>query len=218
MKFPSLRNPGTGGGIKYAALLTLSLVLAVFVVPRLFVDFVPGRLLSLPHQQHSGHVRLDTYYAPEENLESIDVENLRQAHSSVEMFAYSLTDQEVIAALKYAATHGTIECLYLDNEQTANELRRPDLRTALLDLAATPNVTVRVKRSRVLQHTKAYVIDTWLLREGSANFSPSALRQQDNDLLLTDDMDAIKAFELSFQLAWNRPDNVSLQDFARGVE
>lgn len=203
---------------KYAALLILSLVLAVFVVPRVFLAYVPGRLLALSRQQHAEKVLLESHYAPEENLERVDVAKLRHAKMSIEMFAFSLTDREVIDALKYAATRGVIVCLYLDNEQTANELHRPDLRAALLDLAATPNATVRVKRSRVLQHTKAYVIDTQLLREGSANFSPSALKQQDNDLLLTDDMQAIRTFELSFQLAWNRPDNVSLLDFARGQE
>jgi len=109
-------------------------------------------------------------------------------------------------------------CVYLDNEQTENELRRPDLRSALLDLAATPNVAIRVKRSRVLQHTKAYVIDTRLLREGSANFSRSALMQQDNDLLLTNDDAAIIGFEHSYQLAWGRPDNVPLAQFAQSGE
>lgn len=214
---PPNRKTGTNG-LKYAALLILSLVLAVFVVPRVFLAHAPARIFSFTHQQRTVPVLLETHYAPEENLERIDVDKLRKAHSSIEMFAFSLTDQEVISALKYAATHGAIVCLYLDNEQTANELRRPDLRAALLDLAATPNATVRVKRSRVLQHTKAYVIDTQLLREGSANFSPSALKQQDNDLLLTDDMQAIRAFEMSYQLAWNRPDNSSLEEFARGEE
>lgn len=214
---PSNRKP-VANNLKYAALLILSLVLAVFVVPRVFLAHVPTRIFSFTRQQHTATVLLETHYAPEENLERIDVDKLRHARVSIEMFAFSLTDQQVIASLKYAATHGAIVCLYLDNEQTANELRRPDLRAALLDLAATPNATVRVKRSRVLQHTKAYVIDTQLLREGSANFSPSALKQQDNDLLLTDDMQAIRAFEMSYQLAWNRPDNFSLEEFARGVE
>jgi len=121
----------------------------------------------------------------------------------------------IIATLKDAALHGTIVSVYLDNEQTASELRRPRLRDALLDLANTRNVRVLVKRSRILQHTKAYVVDTSLLREGSANFSPSALKQQDNDLLMTGDQDAINSFEKYYRVAWERPDNIPLSEFAR---
>ena len=51
---------------KYAALLILSLVLAVFVVPRVFLAYVPGRLLALSRQQHAEKVLLESHYAPEE--------------------------------------------------------------------------------------------------------------------------------------------------------
>jgi phosphatidylserine/phosphatidylglycerophosphate/cardiolipin synthase-like enzyme len=160
---------------------------------------------------------IETHYSPEENLESIDVRSLRASRSSIEMFAYSLTDLVVIDALKYAAEHGAAESIYLDKEQTENELRRPALRAALLNLAATPNVTIRVKTSRILQHTKAYVIDRAVLREGSANFSPSALKQQDNDLFLTNETNAVQNFENAFQQAWNRRDNIELSTFAQNV-
>lgn len=209
----------SGGSVRFAVFMFFFVVLAVFVLPRALKPYIPARLFAQTPRAAAFNRRfLATYYSPEENLERIDVSTIRRAHSSIEMFAYSLTDHEIIDALKYAATRGVIVCLYLDNEQTASELRRADLRDKLLDLAQTPNVTVRVKRSRVLQHTKAYVIDTWLLREGSANFSPSALKQQDNDLLLTDDADAIRAFEGSFQLAFQRPDNLTLAEFAQGEE
>jgi phosphatidylserine/phosphatidylglycerophosphate/cardiolipin synthase-like enzyme len=190
------------------AFLLSVLVLVIFVLPR-----------CLPATRRHGasptRTMLETHYSPEENLERIDLANLGEAHTSIELFGYSLTDGAIIATLKDVALHGTIVSVYLDNEQTADELRRPGLRDALLDLATTQNVRVLVKRSRILQHTKAYVVDTRLLREGSANFSPSALKQQDNDLLMTDDQDAISSFELSYRVAWERPDNIPLSEFAR---
>ena len=96
-----------------------------------------------------------------------------------------------------------------------NELRRPDLREELLDLAATRKVNVQVKRSRVLQHTKGYIIDSRLVREGSANFSPSALKRQDNTLVLTNDAEASRSFEHSYEIEWNRQDNIPLLQFDR---
>jgi phosphatidylserine/phosphatidylglycerophosphate/cardiolipin synthase-like enzyme len=203
--------------LKYLSLIVVGLVLAL-VLPRVLRGHMPEGISTALAPRCDTRSQLDVHYAPQEDLERIDVDTLRQAHSSIEFYGYSLTDEPVIAALKYAALKGAIVCVYLDNEQTENELRRPDLRSALLDLAATPNVAIRVKRSRVLQHTKAYVIDTRLLREGSANFSRSALMQQDNDLLLTNDDAAIIGFEHSYQLAWGRPDNVPLAQFAQSGE
>ena len=77
-------------------------------------------------------------------------------------------------------------------------------------LAATPNVEVRIKHSRVLMHLKSYAVDGRTLRSGSANFSPSALKRQDNDLLLTRDAATVRRFELDFNQLWARPDNERL--------
>lgn len=203
--------------LKYLSLIVVGLVLAL-VLPRLLRDHMPKGISTALVPRCKTQVYLELKHSPDSHLERIDVDTLRQAHSSIEFYGYSLTDEPVIAALKYAALKGAIVCVYLDNEQTANELRRPYLRAALLDLDATPNVTIRVKGSRELQHTKAYVIDTRLLRTGSANFSWSALERQDNDLLLTDDSNAIISFETGYQLAWGRPDNVPLAQFAQSGE
>ena len=78
-------------------------------------------------------------------------------------------------------------------------------------LAATPNVEVKIKHSRVLMHLKSYEVDGQTLRSGSANFSPSALKRQDNDLVLTRDSASVRRFELDFDQLWARPDNERLQ-------
>lgn len=78
-------------------------------------------------------------------------------------------------------------------------------------LAATPNVEVKIKHSRVLMHLKSYAVDGQTLRSGSANFSASALKHQDNDLVLTHDASSVRRFELDFNQLWARPDNERLQ-------
>ncbi|MGI4831357.1 MAG: phospholipase D-like domain-containing protein [Janthinobacterium lividum] len=52
--------------------------------------------------------------------------------------------------------------------------------TAIL-LAA--GIEVRVKGARDLMHLKSYAVDGRLLRSGSANWSPTGLKRQDNDVL-----------------------------------
>ncbi|MCG4938652.1 phospholipase D-like domain-containing protein, partial [Parabacteroides merdae] len=46
-------------------------------------------------------------------------------------------------------------------------------------------------------------IDGKLLRTGSANFSASGLKRQDNDLLITDDRRIVDAFDRTFEAIWD---------------
>ncbi len=87
----------------------------------------------------------------------------------------------------------------------------PGTEAVIARLAATPNVEVRIKHSRVLMHLKSYAVDGQTLRSGSANFSASALKHQDNDLVLTHDAASVRRFELDFDQLWSRPDNERLQ-------
>jgi len=57
---------------------------------------------------------------------------------------------------------------------------------------------VRIKKRGPLMHLKAYAVDGVLLRTGSANLSPSGLKQQDNDLIILRDPAAAARFEARF--------------------
>jgi phosphatidylserine/phosphatidylglycerophosphate/cardiolipin synthase-like enzyme len=51
-------------------------------------------------------------------------------------------------------------------------------------------------------HMKAYAVDRARLRTGSGNFSRSGLSRQDNDLVVTDDSEAVGRFERDFEKIW----------------
>ena len=114
----------------------------------------------------------EIHYAPVENLEHIDIELIRSATKSVDMAAFTFTDWAIIAALKEAQTRGVPIRILLD----------PSQRQADAKLAEMKDVVRLKKRGSPYMHLKAYSIDGTLLRTGSANFSPSGLKQQDNDL------------------------------------
>jgi phosphatidylserine/phosphatidylglycerophosphate/cardiolipin synthase-like enzyme len=100
---------------------------------------------------------------------------------------YTLTDWAIIAALKDARVRGVTIRIALD----------PSVRQAYDKLADMADV-VRVKKRGPLMHLKAYAIDGALLRTGSANLSPSGLKQQDNDLIILRDPVAVAKFEVRF--------------------
>ena len=189
----------------------------------------------------SAGAALETHYSPTENLEHYDLALLRSAHKSIDLCGFSFTDAEVGDAIAGAASRGVKVRVYLDRGQSDEEIDRvarhggprpsgrkrnveyadglfdeqeiadPASEAVIQRLAATPNVEVRIKHSRVLMHLKSYAVDGRTLRSGSANFSPSALKRQDNDLLLTRDAATVRRFELDFNQLWARPDNERLQ-------
>lgn len=144
------------------------------------------------------------HFAPFENLERIDVALIRQARSTIDLAAYTLTDVAVIEALAERARSGVALRILLYAGQIYD---RPGSRpaTALQDLQATPGVEIRLKpENEPLMHLKAYHIDGRWLRTGSANFSASGLKQQDNDLVILDTPSVVAAFQKAFETLWQR--------------
>jgi PLD-like domain len=83
-----------------------------------------------------------------------------------------------LQALKRAADRVVKVRIYLDGTQFAE--REPT--KVFEELAHTPGVEIRVKRSRgAPMHLKSYEIDSRILRTGAANFSASGLKRQDNE-------------------------------------
>ena len=177
---------------------------------------------------------VQVHYAPFENLERVDTDLLSQAHSTIDLAAYSLTDYAVAQALIAAAQRGVHVRIYRDATQAAGETAHAEKSAAnpkrranrdpeddvpndadsadiLRRLCSTPNITVRIKHSHTLMHLKAYAVDGAFLRTGSANFSPTGEKRQDNDLILFHNAAAAAHFRQDFDRLWSRPDNESAQ-------
>ena len=153
------------------------------------------------------------HYAPRENLESVDAQEIGRAELSIDMAAYVLSDPRLIEALTVAAERGVLIRLYLDKSQFAEHgPTRGGLVEALL---AHPNVVARVKCEGVLMHLKAYAVDGAVLRTGSGNFSRSGLAAQDNDAIFLTDPVIVDAFEGNFERIWARAQNVGALDASR---
>jgi phosphatidylserine/phosphatidylglycerophosphate/cardiolipin synthase-like enzyme len=143
-------------------------------------------------------------YAPESNLERSEIETLRAAKVSVDVAMYSFTDRELAAELVRLARSGVRVRVYRDATESMQENQRGSSTTATL-LAG--GVEVRVKASRELMHFKSYVIDGTLLRTGSANWSPTGLKRQDNDVHYEVDKTLATLFETRFEAMWDRATN-----------
>jgi hypothetical protein len=153
-----------------------------------------------------------TYYSPDTNLETLDVAALGTARHSIDLAAFSLTDQAIIAKLADRASHGVAVRIYLDRGELQSECRGDATcaRSPIHALIGLPGVEIRVKYSKVLMHLKSYVVDAAIERDGSANFSEQGEYRQDNSAIFTTAQSAVVGFEQKFQAMWSRKDNLSV--------
>jgi phosphatidylserine/phosphatidylglycerophosphate/cardiolipin synthase-like enzyme len=98
----------------------------------------------------------------------------------------------VVEALNAAERRGVMIRIVLDPHERHDFVRLSDL-----------SDNVRIKPFGPLMHLKAYAIDGELLRTGSANFSASGERQQDNDLVVIRDARAAAKFDAHFERMWD---------------
>ena len=143
-------------------------------------------------------------YSPGTNLERVSWSSSRpQPAQSM----YSFTDRELAEELAALARKGVRIRVYRDREQFSQEMQFGGLTTTSILLAA--GIEVRVKGARDLMHLKSYAIDGRLLRSGSANWSPTGLKRQDNDVLYESLPEAVERFGRKFEEMWSKASNTT---------
>jgi len=155
--------------------------------------------ISLPIAACQADPAPQIHYAPSENLEHIDVELIDGAQHEIDMAAYVLTDVAVIHALIRAAERGVAIriVLYVPQIPAGGYVLGQ-----LESLRDTAGISIRYRETGPLMHLKNYAIDGRILRTGSANFSASGLKHQDNDLIVIESADAVAGFRAQFERVW----------------
>jgi phosphatidylserine/phosphatidylglycerophosphate/cardiolipin synthase-like enzyme len=151
----------------------------------------------------------EIHFAPEENLENVDIPLINGARKAVDVAVYTFTDRKLADALVTAAGRGVQVRIYRDREQFQSEQNRGGQVLAIL--SHQPNIEIKVKASRDLMHDKAFEVDNRILRDGSGNWSLSAAHYQDNEIRVTDNPLEVNAFEQTFSAMWSRTDNEVIQ-------
>ena len=88
---------------------------------------------------------VEIHYAPQEDLERIDVDVIDNAERWIDMAAYVLSDPFVIEALRDAADRGVTIRIYLDKSQYSQH--GPRNGGPIGELLAFPNVFARASKA-----------------------------------------------------------------------
>ena len=165
----------------------------------------------LERAPRSGSAVEEDHFSPEENLEQLDLAQIDNARRSLDIAMYAFTDRYLAEAVLRAAHRGVQVRLYRDHSEYEDEehnVGRRDGSSTSSMFRGERNIQVRVKRNRELMHMKTYCVDGALLRDGSANWSPSGLKRQDNNARFTSDDRQVRNFENAFEGMWVRDNEV----------
>ena len=151
------------------------------------------------------------YYGPAPGFDQIDIQLINRARQRIDFALYSISNAGVIEALSDAAKRGVKLRIYIEPSQRG--MFDSKLPPAFATLLRHPNVQAKFKAAEHdLMHFKTYHVDGRVLRSGTANFTTSALRRQDNDIVIYESPQAVAAFISVFEKMWARSDNAT---FAR---
>jgi phosphatidylserine/phosphatidylglycerophosphate/cardiolipin synthase-like enzyme len=193
-------------------------VIPLFVLVALVLCTVQCGPNSSPARQlvvgpEAGSATAENHFSPFENLEQIDRQHLLGAQHTLDIAMYAFTDQYLAEAVLDRARAGVQVRIYRDHDQFDQEQRRSnDRRSSTTEMfAGQRNIQIRVKGSRELMHLKSYLVDGRELRTGSANWSPTGEKRQDNNAHFTTDPQQVKVFQSAFDQMWQRDENQRVQ-------
>ena len=202
-----------------ATALTVTLVAGGYQYVRTHsLPWVQPMLATAPTADTNGF----EHFSPAENLERLEMAQLRTAaerarrsNAPLKIAMYAFTDRAVAELLIQEADRGKAVELYRDGEQYENEERnaarfRDRSTTGLFRSHRNIHIRVKPPSRSDLMHLKAWSNGT-VLREGSANWSPAALKRQDNNVRFTSNGEEVQSFLNRFEAMWNRPTNLVIQ-------
>jgi len=138
-------------------------------------------------------VLLESYFSPDDGVLDHLVALVAEADTSITIMAFSFTSDELSAAVLDKARQGVIVQIVMDEQQAASNQggEYENLRNAGLD--------VRLDGSSGQMHHKVIIIDGDTVSFGSYNFSNSAERRNDENVIIAHDPSLAGEFMAEFE-------------------
>lgn len=140
-----------------------------------------------------GDVFVENYFSPDDRISPRLVRMISEARSSVELLAYSFTSDPLAKALQARAAAGLLVRGVFDKDMARNNTGSDflALKQAGLD--------VRLDGNAGLMHHKVIIIDRAVVIFGSYNFTASADRRNDENIVVIHDAQVAQQFLAEFE-------------------
>lgn len=151
-----------------------------------------GQPTPRPHVTVDG-TQLDIYFSPDDHPQAALLDLLNKATSSVYFLAYSFTSDPLGEAIRQRATAGILVSGVMDADQVATN------KGTEYDAFRSAGLDVRLDGERGLMHDKVLIIDEEIVVLGSYNFTASAEKYNDENLIVIHSPEIARQFLREFR-------------------
>jgi len=142
------------------------------------------------HQNHT-----EVYFSPGESCRQAIIALIRSAERVLRICVFTITDNAIVAEI-LAATHRGVEVKVITDDEKQYD------HGSDIHLMRSSGITVHCDNSPSHMHHKFAVADSKRVLTGSYNWTHSAARANQENIVLTDERSAIEAFTSEFDHLW----------------
>lgn len=183
--------------------LGLAMVLLALALPNLRTLPVPAQGPATPHRPEAGATGTEAqasdtavYFSRADDPRGAILAELGRAQQSVLVAMYTFTDRELAAALVAAQQRGAQVQVYLDRTMATS---RDSVAFGLMQAG----VPVRISSNPKIMHNKFAVLDGATVLTGSYNWTLSAWKYNDENLLVLRRPDLAQRYAERFRQLWD---------------
>ena len=156
------------------------------------LDFTPNEQLTIQG------VRIENYFGPEKDIAPTIARTVARAQEAILFMSFSFTDERVGEAILGRADAGVaVQGVFETTGSESQYSYYPAMRDA-----GIPNLQVRQDGNSFIMHHKVIIIDWETVIFGSFNFSESANRRNDENVLIIQDPTFASFFIEEFSTVW----------------
>jgi len=156
---------------------------------------------SIDSIRHSSSVLSDSYFSPGIECVNKIIALLTKAKTSVDICVFTISDNKISEAIKSAHERGVKIRIVSDNDK-AN-----DLGSDIFSLAKC-KVNIKIDRSPNHMHHKFAIFDEKQLVNGSFNWTRSASKYNQENIVVSNDSNLIRSFSRVFDKLWYESEKV----------
>ena len=139
--------------------------------------------------------KTEVYFSLSDNPQKEIIKNINQAQAFINIAMYIFTDREIAIPLVKARERGVRVRLYLDQDQV-------DYKYSQSRFLVQKGIKTRISTNNYIMHNKFAIIDNRILLTGSYNWTFSANRRNDENLMVIDDPEIIARYQNQFEKLW----------------
>jgi len=148
----------------------------------------------LPTQEESG---TEVLFSPGKDCLNALLAQINNARSRLDICVFTITDDRISRAIMNAHKRKVSVHIITDDQKSM------DLGSDIESLSRG-GIPVRMDDSEAHMHNKFLIVDQKKLVTGSFNWTRSATSFNQENILITDDKDAVKAYQKEFKKLWDK--------------